>query len=373
MPKPLVSAVIDVHNQERFVEQAVVSVLEQDFSAADMEIIVVDDGSTDHTAEIVRRFEPRVRLICKANGGQASAFNAGIAEANADIVAFLDGDDWWAEGKIKAVLEAFEKNPGIAAVGHGYFEVQGDSPTGDMLVPREPLFLDLSSEGAARVASLGRMLLGTSRLAVRRQVLRRVGPLPTELVFAADTPILVLSLALGGALILEQPLCYYRLHSPHAQADTASKKGASVHDFHHTFVEARDYEFTKFLLKLLPERLAELGVRPDVISAFLAADRIDLERFELCSGSGGRRATLRAELLAFRSSYKDATAGYKLFRASVGGLALLLGPHRFYTLRNWYAKKRSLHRLREILGRAEPKAPLGVLARRHVETKKTQS
>ncbi len=78
MAKIFASVLIDTYNHERFIEQAIVSVLEQDFPAADREIIVVDDGSTDRTAEIVRKFEPHVRLLRKENGGQASAFNAGF-------------------------------------------------------------------------------------------------------------------------------------------------------------------------------------------------------------------------------------------------------------------------------------------------------
>jgi glycosyltransferase involved in cell wall biosynthesis len=80
MSKPYVSVLIDTYNHERFIEQAITSVLEQDMSLANVEIIVVDDGSTDRTPEIVRRYEPRVRLIQKSNGGQASAFNLGISQ-----------------------------------------------------------------------------------------------------------------------------------------------------------------------------------------------------------------------------------------------------------------------------------------------------
>src|SRR5712692_7149196 len=106
MSKPIVSVLIDTYNHERFIEQAIVSVLEQQgVSPAEMEVVVVDDGSTDNTAEVVRKFAPRVRCLSKPNGGQASAFNAGVPETRGEIVSFLDGDDWWAPNKLCAVLE----------------------------------------------------------------------------------------------------------------------------------------------------------------------------------------------------------------------------------------------------------------------------
>src|SRR6202162_5793139 len=108
MSKPLVSVLIDTYNHERFIEHAIASVFEQDMPMADVEIVVVDDGSTDGTPEIVRRYEPRIRLLRKTNGGEASAFNAGISECRGEIIAFLDGDDWWAPGKLRRVLEELE-------------------------------------------------------------------------------------------------------------------------------------------------------------------------------------------------------------------------------------------------------------------------
>ncbi len=71
MTRPYVTVLIDTYNHERFIEQVITSVLEQDFPAADREILVVDDGSTDRTPDLVRRFEPHVRLLRKPNGGQA--------------------------------------------------------------------------------------------------------------------------------------------------------------------------------------------------------------------------------------------------------------------------------------------------------------
>ena len=103
--KPVVTVLVDTYNHERFIEEAIVSVIEQDFPRGDVEILIVDDGSTDRTPEIVAKFEPRVRLVRKPNGGQASAFNAGIPQARGAIISFLDGDDWWKKNKLSAVDE----------------------------------------------------------------------------------------------------------------------------------------------------------------------------------------------------------------------------------------------------------------------------
>src|SRR5947207_177232 len=111
MSTPLVSVLIDTYNHERFIEEALASVLAQDYPAGDREILLVDDGSTDRTPELLRKFEPHVRVLRKSNGGQASAFNLGIPECRGEIVAFLDGDDWWASDKLTRVIAAMREEP----------------------------------------------------------------------------------------------------------------------------------------------------------------------------------------------------------------------------------------------------------------------
>src|ERR1700741_923044 len=137
MAKKTITVLIDTYNHERFIGEAIVSVLDQDFPAAEIEILVVDDGSTDGTPEIVRRFEPHVRLIRKENGGQASAFNAVIPEAEGEIVAFLDGDDWWAKDKLAVVTNYLAMRPHIGVVGHGIYEVDSGSNQISATIPRE--------------------------------------------------------------------------------------------------------------------------------------------------------------------------------------------------------------------------------------------
>src|SRR5271157_2338538 len=140
MARCIISVLIDTYNHERFIEQAIRSALEQDFPASEREILVVDDGSQDRTPEIAAKFAPQVRLIRKTNGGQASAFNAGIPECQGEIVAFLDGDDWWAPAKLKLVVAAFSENSEVGLIGHSITEVLADDARRSELVREFPRF-----------------------------------------------------------------------------------------------------------------------------------------------------------------------------------------------------------------------------------------
>ena len=357
---PRVTVIVDTYNQERFVEQALRSVLDQDFSPREMEVLVVDDGSTDRTAEIVRNFEPSVRLISKTNGGQASAFNAAIPEANGEFIAFLDGDDWWAKDKLSSVVRAFDDHPSVAAVGHGYYEVLKDNPPSEMIVAKQTCLLDLSSPDAARRAILGRSLLGSSRLAVRRRVLDRIGPVPANLVFCADAPILTLSLALGGAVILERPLCYYRLHGDNLFMSSGETRLAK---------QRKALEILRFLFEYLPVRLASLGVSPETVSTFKDLDRIELDRVDIELNRGGRWQNFVSEIHSFKVSYRRPSPAYLVFKSLVAAMALFLTPNQYGQMRAWYTRK-NLGELRGYLAKAETASPLDLFERRAVISNK---
>jgi glycosyltransferase involved in cell wall biosynthesis len=355
MTDPLISVLIDTYNHERYIEQAIVSVLEQDFPSDDVEILVVDDGSTDKTSSIIQRFVPRVRYLRKENGGQASAFNAAIPEVRGEIIAFLDGDDWWAKDKLSAVLDAFEKNPQVAAVGHGYYEVFENDPPSEMVVAQKTCYLDVSSVEAAAVANLGRTLLATSRLAVRRRVLDRIGPLPTSLIFCADAPILILSLALGGAVILDRPLCYYRLHAASLFTQTSVDPNKLL----------RKAKMLAVLVDYLRPWLKELNVPPAASSVIIEAYQIEIDRLELNFSRRGRWKNLGLEIREFKASYRKTSIPYALFKAFVGALAFVLPPRRFYEVRDWYSRK-NLKRFRSRLATAEPSVSFDLFQRRPV-------
>ena len=115
MSKPLVSVIIPTFNRGYCLEESIRSVLEQSF--IDFELVVVDDGSTDNTSELVRRF-PAVKLIRleEKNRGVSFARNRGVVEAQGDWVGFLDSDDLWEQRKLATQVKWIERHPDLQMV-----------------------------------------------------------------------------------------------------------------------------------------------------------------------------------------------------------------------------------------------------------------
>ena len=113
MNKPLVSVIMPVYNGEKYIRKAVESVYEQGVS---LELLVIDDGSTDHTEEVLSAYEGRedFRYIKnEQNMGAAGSRNRGVGLAQGTYIAFLDADDWWESGKLKEQLTAEFRALGI--------------------------------------------------------------------------------------------------------------------------------------------------------------------------------------------------------------------------------------------------------------------
>jgi glycosyltransferase involved in cell wall biosynthesis len=327
--RPVLSVLIDTYNQERYIEQALVSVLEQDFPACNREILVVDDGSTDRTPDIVRSFEPRVRLLRKKNGGQASAFNAAFRESRGRLIALLDGDDWWAKGKLSAVVDSFERNPHDAAVSHAYYIVREREGEIQFCGPRTEEVLTLGTPEAAIQAREHWHFLLPCALTVRREVFERVIPIPEVLVFSADGPIATTSMAMG-VRVLSRPLAYYRMHSQNLNAiderDVAKMRSK--------------YEMGVAMYEIVERLLIRQGVPSECVAALLDQPWVDVNRTLLMNFGGRRFRTFHTEMRYFRYGYRTHSLLFRLLKYPlVGAATLVLPPRLFYRARDWYRRQ----------------------------------
>ena len=157
---PLVSVVIPTHNYAAFLGEALASVQLQNYAA--LEVIVVDDGSTDGTRELVLAHGSNVRYIAQQHSGPATARNRGVEAARGDLLAFLDADDLWVEGKLACQTRGLESHPEVDMVfGH----------------TEEFFSAELSREERARIRLLPGHQLGLlpGAMVVRRQAFDRAG------------------------------------------------------------------------------------------------------------------------------------------------------------------------------------------------------
>lgn len=122
--KPLVSVIMPAYNCAGFIEEALASIFSQGID--DIEVVVVDDGSTDNTAEIAAAYDPRVHLLRNAHCGPASARNLAVAHSTADLLAFLDADDVWLPGKLAAQMEFLANHPDARIIYCGFQFWYGD-------------------------------------------------------------------------------------------------------------------------------------------------------------------------------------------------------------------------------------------------------
>ena len=106
---PLVSVIIPTYNRGWIIKEAIDSILAQDYT--EFELIVVDDGSTDHTSDVLDSYGDDIKVLFQKNKGVSAARNRGIAEASGKFIAFLDSDDLWLPQKLTVQIEFFNQTP----------------------------------------------------------------------------------------------------------------------------------------------------------------------------------------------------------------------------------------------------------------------
>ncbi len=208
MPRRTISVIINNYNYGRFLGRAIDTALAQ--TGVAVEVVVVDDGSTDDSAEVIRSYGDRIRPVLQANGGQASAINAGVSASSGEILCFLDSDDWWRPGKLAAVERAFAAAPAAGLVYHRLQPVTSDGSPAFRAIPRTLCSGDL----APRMARAGGVwpFPMTSAIALRRRVWDEAGEIPIEFRISADAWLVGVAPLLANVVALPQVMGCYRIH-----------------------------------------------------------------------------------------------------------------------------------------------------------------
>ena len=212
--KPLVTVLINAYNYGHFIEDSVNSVLDQTLDPKKVEIILVDDGSTDDTASKINNYSGKLIYIKKKNEGQASAFNIGVHRASGKLIAFLDADDYWVPDKLKIAVEHFRE---YAELDIFYHNLQIVDRHRNLI---RPYYSDISGAEAPHKIDLVKYLQGhiqsfppTSGMMFRKSCLEKIMPVPIHYKICADTYLHYFAFFHSREMLfVPEILGYYRIH-----------------------------------------------------------------------------------------------------------------------------------------------------------------
>jgi glycosyltransferase involved in cell wall biosynthesis len=241
------SVIIPVYNKARHIQRVIDSVLAQ--THTDFELIVVDDGSTDRGAEILQGYsDPRIRLILQENAGASVARNRGVAEATAEVVAFLDADDEWHKDFLEVVLSLREQFPQAAVWGTSYAQIMPNGEYAAVKLSKEVgrqrggLLIDFFRE------SLVQQPCNCSSMLVHRAAMQNIGGFRAGLVWLEDTDFLF-------RLALRHPIAYLPEVKAIYHMEADNRASGSVFSGNNPFAEGTR-EFLR--QRGQPERIEEV-------------------------------------------------------------------------------------------------------------------
>lgn len=253
-----VSIIISNYNYARYLTAAVDSVFQQTYQ--DFEVIIVDDGSTDNSCEVItkiqQKYTDKIRVIFQANQGQGGAFNAGFAASTGNIISFLDADDVWHPDKLERIVAEFQ-NPEIAGVMHQLVNIDAD---GNSIDSEQNQFITLPDDLGGLIAKTGNAWFfpPTSALSYRRESLALVFPIDTvKWRIWADGCIIYCASFTGKVKTISQVLGGYRIHGANNHAKVDGKPGNPEKDL--TGIEMTNAYINEFLEKINHQQRVNLA------------------------------------------------------------------------------------------------------------------
>ena len=204
---PKFSVIIPTYNRANYVAEAIESVLQQTYRGS--ELIVVNDGSTDDTAEVIRRFRDRICYVEKANGGKASAVNLGLKYVTGDYVWILDDDDIGLPNKLELHAAQFAEDPDLRFVYTGYESIEGERSD----LPVRSFEARMPPKGDMVMYLFGRFELCSPTVVAHRMCYDRVGCFDERLIRGQDYDMWVRMIRAGFKIgVIKQPTLRCRMH-----------------------------------------------------------------------------------------------------------------------------------------------------------------
>jgi glycosyltransferase involved in cell wall biosynthesis len=283
---PVVSVVLPVFNQARYLAASIDSILSQRFG--DLELIVVDDGSSDGSIEVARAIgDPRLRTVAlPGHQGQAAARNQGVALVRGAYTAFLDSDDVALPDRLERELEHLERNRGIDLVAGGITLLDPEGGVGLSVV--NPM-----DDTELRWSMLFNNPIATSTVMVRTPLVKRhAAGFEHRFAGADDYGFWSAMLSLGRGQIIEKVVCLYRQHA----SQLSQTQGTAVP-----------------AIQVAKANLAALGITLD--DAGVGTVRIVHDKLADLQLAGDNAETTATNLLWFSNYLKI----FQVFRARVGG------------------------------------------------------
>ena len=224
---PLVSIIINNYNYGRFLSEAVNSALSQTYART--EVIVVDDGSTDNSREVILSYGDQITALFKENGGQASAINEGFKASKGEIICLLDADDIFQADKVEEIVNIFKVHSDISWCFHPLRYVDTNTNVAIQKCPEglESSIIDFRSE--IRKARIPFFPPATSGLCFTHLILDKILPMPESIVCISDNYIKYVALFLSPGYFLDEELAILRIHGNNVFTNRNDKQRLGAH------------------------------------------------------------------------------------------------------------------------------------------------
>jgi glycosyltransferase involved in cell wall biosynthesis len=261
---PVVSVIIPTYNRSKYVQEAIDSVLAQDYK--EFELIVVDDGSTDDTEEVLKAFYlKKIIYVKQENQGESAARNLGVSMSQGKYIAFLDSDDLWSPDKLSLQVPILDANPDIVVVFCQSWQIDSEGQR----ITQQPLGLHTKAADftVENLLMYNKIPAGSSTCLIRRSVLEEAGGFSIDIRYGDEWDLWLRISTNGKMFFLNKTLASYRRHK---QTQSFFPTIKFVDDILKDHLLLLDRCFSRSINKI-PEKLFKKAIAQQYLDSSLAS------------------------------------------------------------------------------------------------------